>query len=493
MRDLFLGSGGLPHLALRTQAFVRFAYGVGLLVMLALTLPHARRFFVSERWGGYARSSRDVDVVQNPIVLPVVYAAWAAAAVLLVTGRWTVWAALVNLLICRELFIRMRWKGVLRGMGAPGFVTYWLAAAVFLLELATRYAPSARPLALLALQVDFALIFLSAGIYKLRAGYRRNFGVDLGLVNPQWGYWWRRYLRLPPGHPLFVGLNQLGWATEIVAAVLMLIPQTRFLGGAIIVLTFAFIATQIRLGLLCEMVALAGVLYFDPGSTGARLVDALFAWAPQTPGANGEVHLLATGLTVGLWAYIALLPFAHLGLSANLYLRHALSPALQRALELYTNTFGIIVWRVFSVDVVGFFIRIHRASASEPSQRELVSRWGWRNGLRYSSVAEAIVVTSLFTTLKYYPSNNALFVERLLRYARTVPHVRDEVLVFEYVSVLKTDGRWQHAPTVEYVVDVRTSTVEERVLDGRVSVRAAHEHSPVHEAARPGTYAPAPR
>jgi hypothetical protein len=492
MPDLFLNHLA-PELAQHTQAFVRFAYGVTMLMTLALTLPNARRFFVSERWGGYAKSSRLVDGVQNPYVLPVLYTVWAAACVLLVSGRWTVAGAAVNLLLCREFFIRMRWRGVLRGMGAPGFIAYWLGAAVFLLEFTSQYAPSAHTLALFALQLDFSLIFLSAGIYKLLAGYRRNYGVDLGLVNPEWGYWWRAYRRIAPNHKVFVGLNQLGWATEIVAAVLMLAPPTRFLGGAIIVLTFAFIATQIRLGLLCEMVMVAGTLFFYPASAGAQVVNALFGWVPSGAASTHPVGWLGGTLIVVLWAYIVLLPFAHVGLSANLYFRRALRPRLQRVLEAYTNTFGIIVWRVFSVDVVGFFVEVNRASRDAPEARTLISRWGWRHGLRYSSVAEAIAVTSLFTTLAYYPSNNALFVERLLRYARTVTHSADEVLVFVYVCVVKGDDAWQLIPTAEYVVDVIAGTVDERVLDERISVRARREHSRLHEAVRPGSYAPAPR
>lgn len=490
MRDLLIGPSGWPELGLDTQAFIRFAYGVCMLAMLAVTLPNARRFFLSERWGGYARSSKDVDLLQNPVTLPMFYLAWVAAVALLAAGRWPVWSALANLVICRELFIRMRWKGVLRGMGAPGFIAYWLGGAVFLLELVTRYAPAVRPLALLAIQVDFALIFLSAGIYKLRAGYRRNYGVDLGLVNPEWGYWWRRYLRVRPGHKLFVGLNQLGWATEIVAAVLMLVPPTRFIGGAIIALTFAFIATQIRLGLLCQMVVVAAELFFHPGSVGARLIHALFSWVPANAATQNGQGWLGPVMTVALWAYIGLLPFAHLGLSANLYLRRALSPRLQRLLEAYTNTFGIIVWRVFSVDVVSFFVKIYRAQRVDHENRSRAGKWGWRHGLRYSSVAEAIAVTSLFTTLKYYPSNNALFVERVLRYARTVPHGQGDVLVFEYVSVLKGAKGWELAPTAEFIVDTVAGTVVERVLDDRVSVHVAHEHSPLHEATRPGSYAP---
>ena len=214
---------------------------------------------------------------------------------------------------------------------------------------------------------------------------------------------------------------------------------------------------------------------------------------PGVSAPHHSVGWLAAALTVALWTYLALLPLAHLGLSANLYLRRSLRPGLQRLLELYTNTFGIVVWRVFSVDVVGFFVRVHRAPRGDTAARTLVSRWGWRHGLRYSSVGEAITVTSLFTTLKYYPSNNALFVERLLRYARTVPHADDEVLVFEYDSVLKSVGRWELTPSAEYVVDTSDASVDERVLDERVSVRAAREHSRVHEGTRPGSYAPAPR
>jgi hypothetical protein len=493
VRDLLVSTHWWPQLSLETQSFFSFAYGVSMLGVLLLSLPNARRFFVSERWGGYAKSSRVVDAYQNPIVMPVIYAVWAGSCALLVAGKWTVLAAGINLLICRELFIRMRWRGVLRGMGAPGFISYWVGTAVFLLELTSRYAPGVRNLALLVLQIDFAFIFLSAGVYKLLAGYRRNYGVDLGLVNPEWGYWWRRYRRVQPDHKLFVGLNQLGWATEIVAAVLMLIPPTRFLGGAIIVLTFAFIATQIRLGLLCEMVIVGAVLFFHPGSAGARVAGALFSWVPASPSAQHDIGWLATALTVFLWAYLVLLPLAHLGLSANLYLRRAFGSRGQRLLELYTNTFGILVWRVFSVDVVGFFVKIYRAPRADIAKRELAARWGWRHGLRYSSVAEAIVVTSLFTTLKYYPSNNDLFVERILRYARTVRQAHDEILVFEYVGLLKESGRWEVVPTAEYVVDTTAGTVEEHVLDDRIAIRAAHEHSPVHEAARPGTYAPAPR
>lgn len=481
-----------PTLTDSTEAFIRAAYGVLLVMTLTLVLPDSKRFFVSERWGGYAVSSPFVDRIQNPRVLPVVMAIWLTCGVLIAVGLWSVWASLINLILCRYFFIAMRWRGVLRGMGAPGFMTYWLGAGVFLLEYARVYGtPELSSLALLVLQVDFALIILSAGIYKSTAGYPRNFGMELGLVNPEWGYWWRWYRRQPTSHWSFWTMNQLAWSTEMVAAVLMLLPATRFIGGLLIVLSFLFVATQIRLSLLCEMVVLCGLLYFVPDSVGSHWLNAFFPLAASQH-ATAEsvlVTLFNTILGIGLWAYLVLLPLAHAGLFFNFYAHRSLPAPLQQALERYTNFFGIIIWRVFSVDHLNFFIQIY-AEGRRSGERTLISRYGFGGTRRYNQVAESITVTTLFTTLKYFPSKSGLFAERLLRYARTVPCPDGSVLVFEYVSILKRNGAFAFVPVAEYAVDVARGTVEEHVLDKAVSVRAAHAVSPVHEGARPGSYAP---
>ena len=128
--------------------FIRVAYGVLLLLTIGAALPHAHRYFRSERWGGYAQSSPWVDAVQNPYVAPWLLAAWVAAALGLIFGRFVVAAAGVNLLLCHYFFIRMRWRGVLRGMGAPGFITFWLGAVIFFLELTARHAPDLHPVRL---------------------------------------------------------------------------------------------------------------------------------------------------------------------------------------------------------------------------------------------------------------------------------------------------------------------------------------------------------
>jgi hypothetical protein len=486
-----------PALSVNVQAFMRTAYGVLMVATLLITLPNPR-FFLSERWGGYSKSARDVDLIQRPSTYPIVMTVWLGANLAIMLGQWSVWASLVNLLLCRYFFVYMRWKGVARGMGAPGFMTYWMGLGIFLLEYSLHYAPDLRSLVVLTIQIDFAFIMFSAGYYKLRAGYAHKQGMELGMANPQWAFWPKFYLKRPPEHWSIQLFNQLAWSMEIGAAILILIPPLRFIGGLLILLSFAFLTTQIRLGWLAQLVMVCTAVLFHPGSIADRLMTNLHL-APSTNPSFAVPDFANILLAALLWGYLILLPFAHAGLFYNFYRRKHLPTVLQAALERYTNFFGLIIWRVFSSDHVNFYIMIyHAAKGGERNRRTLISRYGWTGGgllNRFNHVGESIVITTLFTTLKYYPSNNSLFQERLLRYARTLPCPAGHELVFEYISLGKDETKTKITETAlaEYWVDPAAGTVAELVLSEHVSVRATIDRSPVHEAAHPGSYAPVRR
>ena len=85
-----------PTISPGTQALIRIAYGVLMLGTLLWALPNWRRFFVSERWGGYAESSREIDLIQNPFSSIVVAVIWFTSVTLLTLGYWTTLAALIG-------------------------------------------------------------------------------------------------------------------------------------------------------------------------------------------------------------------------------------------------------------------------------------------------------------------------------------------------------------------------------------------------------------
>src|SRR5205823_2522798 len=145
------------------------------------------------------------------------------------------------------------------------------------------------------------------------------------------------YQKLSPQHRLFKFLNHMAWSLEVLAGVLMLIPPTRFIGGLIILGSFVFIGTQIRLALLCEMVVLCCVLFFHPGSYGDQLIAAVVPLSVASINSAQNVAAIQVAVTIFLTAYLVLLPLAHAALFYNFYGRKSLPGFLQRIVELYTN------------------------------------------------------------------------------------------------------------------------------------------------------------
>ncbi len=295
------------------------------------------------------------------------------------------------------------------------------------------------------------------------------------MVNPMWGYAWKFFLRWPADHFIFDFLNFMAWTMEILGAILMMIPfpVPRFVGGMIISLSFVFVGTQIRLGTLAWQVALCGLLFFDP-----RLISTI-----TETSAPSHHAILDSAFSIFLWTYLILRPISVFGLWYNFFGKKRLPGRLQTALEKYTNFFGIILWRVFTADVTNFFIEIER-DGKKISHYDRIFDW------RFNQVCESITIACIFTTLKYYANQPALFRERILRYAKSLPPGSGPIL-FRYFSITKKDGRFTHVPVVEYEVNLEQESIRETVLDSSIRLDIAAASSPVHEAVRPGSYAPA--
>lgn len=492
MELLFSPNSMTPQISDLVLTAFRTVYGYLILALLMITLPQWRHFFVSEKWKGYTKSSTFEDLTQNPLASGCIAVIWIALSICLISGKFVLAASLINLIFCRYFFVQLRWKSTLRGMGAPGFMSYWMATYVFLFQCAIELAPSLKQLVLLVCQIDFAFIMFSAGVYKFTAGYAQNEGMEYGLVNPEWGYWTNFYAKINTGSVIFKIMNHLAWGTEVVSAFLMIFPATRFMGGALMLLSFIFIRTQIRLGVLCEMVIASCFIFFHPGSLGEQLLRLLQPLWIETKTSAGLIEnpALTVGFQFLLVTYLICLPLAHAGLFYNFYAKKRLPNLLQLLLEKYTNFFGLIIWRVFSIDVVNFYILIYSRDKST-KERSLISQYGWTNSLRYGHVGECIAVTSLFTTLKYYTSNVALFNERILRYAKTLNCPSSSEIDFDYIRVIKVDGKFLFKKVATYTVDPEAQTVEELILEDEQAMKSASEFSPVHEGVTPGSYAPA--
>ncbi len=465
---------------------IRIVYGGLLLAEQICLIPLIRWYFTSEDCGGFMDRSRQWHWAQKPGVAIFLFSLWVLSAIALIAGRHVLLAAAFNLAFSYVYFIRTRWSSILRGMGAPGYMTFWLAALVFFLELATHagsFEKSFHTAVLLCFQIDFAVMMLDSGLIKILFGYARNEGMDYGLVNPYWSYGWQSWKGKRPSNLIFKVLNHLAYLSEIAGGLALLYPPTRTLGVLLIAGGFLFVATQIRLGMLAEMMMLATFIYLPsagPASSPESPLWTLPSWLSQT-------------FIAFFWTYAILLPFIKTALYYNYFAKKKLHAPLQRFLETYTNTFGIILWRVFTADLTNFYVRIYRVDRETGEKREYsrFGKLGREIKNRYQWVGEFICLTSIFTTLKYFPQSPEKFERKLLRYVKTIDPTGQDLILFEYISIQKTETNYSHVPVKIFWVDAQNGTVRQEVLEPAISIHRPHPGSRLHPSLNPGTYVPA--
>lgn len=448
------------------QQVIRVGFAFCTLGMLFLSLPNAHRFFGTASRRGYADDGPLLSRLLSPLGRVLVLSSWMAAACWLLVDRHTVLAAAVCLGWSRLFFVGLRWRSLSRGMGAPGFMLSWLAGLVFALEYTRFYDPGdwLRPLVILAFKVDFAVIMLCAGQYKLFAGYPQNNGMERGMVNPWWGKLGGPYRRLSPDSWVFKFFNHCAYLGELVAGALMLIPATAEAGGLFMAASFVFIFVHIRLGFLTQTVITCCLLFCAPGGW----VDSLLPPLPTvaSPGFPGMEQLNSV-LAVVVIVYILALPLAKAGQYYNFYAQKRMPGPFQTLCDRWCNFWGIIIWRVFTIDNTNFYVNVWFEDPAT-GQRQLYSKpqgYDFASGLRYIHVCEFVCLVSVFTTLKYYSPDSPLFGHRLRRYARTLPCPAGRLIVFEWVDIHKGEGGFQDIASREFLWDPASD--ELTVLDLR--------------------------
>ncbi len=484
----------LAQLTPNVEALLRIGYGALLFLQLAvLTAAQAHRFFTTERYGGYVESTPSRDRWMRPPVVRAIMALWILCALGIASGWLFLPCALINFALARYFYVHTRWQSILRGMGAPGHMSHWLALLIALLAVARTVDSGGllHAMTVLTFRIDFALIMIAAGIYKLTAGYAHGDGFERGLVNPWWGFWAAWLRRVPPSSPAFRILNNAGWLAEVVCGTLFLVIPLAPFAAVFFAASFLGIGILIRLGFLAEMVALCTVLYFYPGSLFATWIAHALPASAVTPTSGPLAGAIVAVLVAAMAAYLAALPFAYAGMSINFYFKRTLPGVLQIALDRWTQFFGLILWRVFTADLINFFVDIRVREAGEERAYMRLRAWDRSTGWRYMHVGEFICLASIFTALKYYPNDRAIFERRLVRYARTVPLIGGGQIIFEYHAVRKEERAFRYVHVARYIVDPANATVTDQILESGFDPSKRAETSPVSAGVRPGSYAPA--
>jgi hypothetical protein len=464
--------------------------GVLFLVDLLCFLPYANVCLGAGYWG-----ARHTAVVR--FVVPI----WAAASIALILGVYPLIAAFALWLVFRHYYIAHRWKNPFRGGGAPGFMSHWVVMYLVCFELARLLDASGRLTSAVRLMsnVDLSVILLCSGTYKALSGYLRGEGMEYGLANPFWGYWFGWFRKRRPSHLAFRLQDIWAPVAQVITGVCLLLgasttflPQLRPLGAAFCILSFAYLLPTVRLGRLAVLMMIPP-LWFLP-ELGVALPEPL---ARALPGVAAP-EAVRWALEAATIAYLVILPFVKVMQYLNLFAKIELPWPLQPALTWFANRVPIIMWRVFTPDVTNFFIRIYRIDRGTGEATPLVHEattyayrdlGRWRRSMRFLHVTESIALTTVFTMLKYFRSQRALFEDRLRAYAATLGEP-GAVLAFEYVAILKGERAFEYLPVTRFTVDLVSGEIVETRLVPDFAYEAPAKYSHIKETAGFGTYAP---
>lgn len=421
--------------------------------------------------------------------------AWGMLLFLVLADVWTFPASLVLWGLYRFLYINNRWSSLFRGGGAPGFISHWAMGMICLSELC-RLLDSTGALGSIfffTYRVDLGLILLCSGSYKALAGYLKGEGMDYGLANPMWSYFFPFFKTLSPKNIFLRFQNFCAPFSQILAGLLLLHHSTMIFGALIFGGTFLYLLFLVRLGRLAATMSALSLLFLPDLS--ALLHGQLFFTGPPA----AAVTPMLTVAWILSASYIVLLVSIKACQYLNLFANRELPSPFQYFLTTIAARIPIIIWRVFTPDVTNFFVRISVKGSADEDFHRLVDEntaYNYRQWddlwvkTRFLLVTESISLTTVFTTLRYFPSQPQIFRERLLKYARSLQEFCEDLSAaeFEFVSIRKGSSSYEFLPIVRYRVDLVTELVEEQKVIEDSEVSKPADFSPIRESTGFGTY-----
>ncbi len=432
---------------------------------------------------------------QKP-VFSIILLLWALSAIGLMTHTLSWISIAILLLLFRYFYIYSRWNSLLRGVGAVGFMPHWVTFYLFLLESSLKVQDHGLLTEhfLRMARWDFAFIFICAGTYKGLTGYFQGEGVEYGLANPIWTYFYSFFKKTDPKNKIYRTLNIAASIGQISIASSLLIPGLQTLGALGLMGGFTTISIFFRIGRLGPLMVAIGLLFLP--ELGFHFGHPAHLQSQTWNVSSSAISLSILNILYTLtWIYIGLLPIVKIVQYMNLFFNISLPPLLQTAFNRYTGFFPIIIWRVFTTDLTNFFVRIYKQTTPEielVTENTVYRLPYWENfalQYRYLHVGESVCIATLFNTIKLFSSRPELFHDKLLRYAATIPNPEQVPLRFQYVLLTKgTEKHMNYTPIANYFVNVKTHTITEEKLTSERTVATKAKFSPIRESTGYGSY-----
>ena len=285
-------------------------------------------------------------------------------------------------------FIRDRFKSLARGSGAPGYFCFFSTLSLTLLIF---YFSSSKSWIIFISQIlftfaalEFGFIFLSAGLFKCLDCINNPISFSLGMLNPIWSKIYKFNLQVQFLRPF---INWLGPLIQLISGIFIISnnSQLQKIGYLLIALSFLAITPFCILGWLCPSIALVSILFYS--------FNEIF------------ITSLPVSVFICLRFYITFCLFSEYFIKTDRF-----SNFIKPLIFLYRYLFGLIIWKVFTYDVVQFIAIVNKKKLLELSEKNLkedkqkdeIKEFIFENSSS-TNVYNSITLSALLSSSNYLP------------------------------------------------------------------------------------------
>jgi hypothetical protein len=418
----------------------------------------------------------------------ITFIAWPILLLCILFGFYRLPSSIFLVCIFRYFFINTRWSSLLRGGGAPGYMSYYTLLIIMLCEISFMLPDSNQEWAGYLIKIDFGVIILCSGLYKSLTGYLNSDGMEYGLANPLWSYFFSYFAKVNPRNIFFKIQNISACVLQIIAGFCICFSPINhllgYLGGTLVCLSFIYLLPLIRLGRLSAIMMSIGILFLPDINFSFLEINKNIIQASDFIDTKFINGLFKTLFLIYLPLLIIIKITQYLNLFKNIYWPFGINYFFSKI----ANFFPIIIWRVFTPDVTNFYIIIRLRNKINNSTENLVENstydysgfHSFWTKFRYLHVMESIVLTTIFNSLRYFHNNPKLFNERLLRYSKTLPNHSDKIITYDYMLIEKTSTNFNYTHLKSFIVDTKKDTINTMEIGQSELISKSSTYSPVH-------------
>tara|TARA_Y100001970_G_scaffold294294_1_gene449955 strand:+ start:24929 stop:26380 length:1452 start_codon:yes stop_codon:yes gene_type:complete len=435
----------------------RIICGIWFLIDLLSYLPSFFRYFGTQ----YQPNS----FIKNPLISKIVILLWFISCLnLILPGNSLLGAALLSFLF-RYFYIYSRSSNLFRGGGAVGMYPTFIINTIFLIELGYifNFSEIYFTFVILIMFIHLGITIFDAGLYKCLNGYYNGHGIEYALNNHLWTYWAPFFNKYKIHNILWKIANIFISSFQVIIGILLINPFTVILGIKLLSFGFIFLGIFLKLGTLPFLIGSYQILLpdfslFNNYSFESYINHSTYLYYKLNI-FNYNQNL--ENFLIFIFLFLLFLYFlVQICIYINFYFKYKFNFFIQILIDFLSLYSPILIWRVFSADVVNLLVNVYEINNNEKIR--LNSEFFYNKNaknffakFRFFHVAESCVLSSIFNSVKYNENNLISAKQKLIRYTKTLDDQKislNNPILYEVIILNKNNNKIIETLIEEWIV-----------------------------------------